>query len=80
MGEGAFAVFTGDQKQNDLKGASGLEQTISLMEDMIVDQPEYLLDEDLEEMSKHIGFIRFTPEDVVRSGLTRALVKVYYNN
>jgi phosphate starvation-inducible protein PhoH len=27
-----------------------------------------------------VGIVEFKPEDVVRSGLTRAFVKMYYNN
>lgn len=80
MGENSQILLTGDQKQHDLRGISGMEETIALIERMIEEQPKYLSDEDLEQLSEKIGIVRFTPEDVVRSGLTRALVKVYYNN
>ena len=80
LGQGAQIIFTGDQKQHDLRGLSGLEETLDLITRMIDEQPDYLLDEDLEELSKSVGVVRFTPNDVVRSGLTRALVKTYYNN
>lgn len=80
VGEGASIIFTGDYKQHDLKGRSGLEETLELFGKMMEEEPEYLLDEDLSEMSRNIGIVRFTPDDVVRSGLTRALVKVYYHN
>lgn len=80
MGDNSVLIFTGDEKQHDLRGVSGLETTLNLLNKMEADQPEYLLDEDLEMMASNIGIVRFTPDDVVRSGLTRAFVKVYFNN
>lgn len=80
IGEGSQFVFTGDQKQNDLKGNSGLVRTIELIQKMIETQPEYMADEDLECMEQNIGIVQFLPEDVVRSGLCRAFVKMYYHN
>lgn len=80
MGENSQILLTGDTKQHDLRGISGMEETLELIQRMIDKQPEYLSDEDLEQLSDNIGIVRFTPDDVVRSGLTRALVKVYYNN
>lgn len=80
MGENSQIVYTGDTKQHDLRGVSGLEQTIEILQRMEAEQPPYLLDEDLDEMQANIGIVKFTPDDVVRSGLTRAFVKMYYNN
>lgn len=80
LGEGCTMIFTGDFKQHDLRGVSGLETTIDLLMRMENEQPEYLTEEDLDEMTENIGIVRFTPDDVVRSGLTKAFVKMYYNN
>lgn len=80
LGDNATLLFTGDEKQNDLKGASGLLSTINLIEKMVEDEPEYLDNEDLDCLEHFIGSVRFMPEDCVRSGLTRAFVKMYYNN
>lgn len=80
LGDNCTLIFTGDQKQHDLRGVSGLEQTLELLEKMIEDQPEYLSDEDLDELGYKIGIVRFTPEDVVRSGITKAFVNIYHNN
>ena len=80
MGDGSQIIFTGDQKQHDLRGMSGLEETLALIDRVQEAQPEYLTDEDLDHLDNSIGVVRFTPEDVVRSGLTRALVKMYHNN
>lgn len=80
IGEGSQFIFTGDHKQNDLKGNGGLMKTINLIEKMLDEQPDYMHDEDLDCMQDSVGVVTFTPEDVVRSGLCRALVKMYYHN
>jgi len=78
LGEGCQLIFTGDEKQNDLKGKSGLRSTVQFIERMLDEEPTYLTEEDLDELDNGIGVVQFLPEDVVRSGLTRALVKAYY--
>lgn len=80
LGENCQIVFTGDTKQHDLKGVSGLASTVKLLDRMVDTKPDYMADEDMDELEQGIGIVRFQPEDVVRSGLTRALVKMYYNN
>lgn len=80
LGTGGSYIFTGDTKQHDLRGTSGLKTTIDLLNHVQDIQADYLSDEDLDEMDKNIGIVEFQPEDVVRSGLTRAFVKMYYNN
>jgi phosphate starvation-inducible PhoH-like protein len=80
IGENSTFMFTGDHKQNDLKGNGGLLKTINLIDKMLVELPDYLGDDDLHCMEKNIGVVTFLPEDVVRSGLCRALVKMYYYN
>lgn len=80
LGKNCTLILTGDQKQHDLRGISGLEQTIDLIQQTLSIQPDYLSDADLTEISNMFGVVTFTPEDVMRSGLTRAFVKMYYNN
>ena len=80
IGKNCTLILTGDQKQHDMRGVSGLEKTLQLLEEVQSKQPEYLSDEDLDEMEKNIGIVVFKPEDVVRSGITRAFVKMYHNN
>ena len=80
LGENCQIIFTGDTKQHDLKGESGLSKTISLLHKIADTEPDYLLDEDLDVLDAGVGIVQFTPDDVVRSGLTRAFVKIYYNN
>lgn len=80
LGKNCTFILTGDQKQNDLKGVSGLGTTIALLNRMVAEQPDYLDDEDLNALEDLVGVVQFQPEDCVRDGLTKAFVKVYYNN
>lgn len=80
LGNNCNMIFTGDEKQHDLKGGSGLEKTLNKIQDMLENSPDYMSDEDLDIMGDSIGVIRFTPDDVVRNGLTKAFVKMYYNS
>ena len=80
LGENTQMVFTGDTKQNDLKTESGLKTAVALIERMLQTHPEYMDSEDIDALDASVGVVRFTPEDVVRSGLTRAFVKMYYHN
>lgn len=80
MGENSQMCLTGDTKQNDLKGESGLKTTVALVERMLQTHPEYMSGKDMDELDAGIGVVRFQPEDVVRSGLTRALVTMYFHN
>lgn len=80
LGQNSYVVFTGDTKQHDLKGVSGLQQTIELIDKVATTAPAYMLQEDMDELDNGIGIVRFMPEDVVRGGLTRAFVKLYFHN
>lgn len=80
LGIGCTLIFTGDVKQHDLRGESGLAQTIALFQKMNTEQPDYLSDEDLDEIDSNVGIVQFTVDDVVRSGITKAFVKMYHHN
>lgn len=80
LGENAVFIFTGDTKQSDLHGECGLSTTIDLINKTLRNQPDYMQDEDLNMLEDLIGIVEFLPEDVVRHGLTKAFVKMYYNN
>lgn len=77
LGKNTTYLLTGDAKQNDLKGASGLQSTLDLIAKTIEEQPDYMSDEDLDNLSL-IGSVTFMPEDCVRDGVTKSLVKMYY--
>jgi len=80
IGTNGSIIFTGDTKQHDLKGESGLKQTIELINRIACSAPAYMSQEDMDELDDGIGIVQFKPEDVVRGGLTKAFVKMYYNN
>lgn len=80
LGQNCTIVFTGDTKQHDLKGKSGLETTLKLLQKIQTSRPDYMDREDMDELDEGIGIVQFTPDDVVRSGLTKAFVKMYFNN
>lgn len=80
LGDNCQIIFTGDTKQHDLKGKSGLDTTIELLHRILQTHPEYMTAMDMDLLDDGIGVVQFKPEDVVRSGLTRAFVKLYYHN
>ena len=79
LGKNATLIMTGDEKQHDLRGISGLEQTVKLIQAVIKAEPDYMSDDDLDALESKFGVVTFTPDDVMRSGLTKAFVKMYYN-
>ncbi len=79
LGEDCQMIFTGDEKQSDLKVETGLKTTVALISKMLQTHPSYMTPEDIAALDEQVGVVRFTPEDVVRSGLTRAFVKMYFH-
>lgn len=80
IGDNCQIIFTGDQKQTDLKFNSGLMKTVELITKTINTEPDYMTDEDLDELENNIGVINYTMQDVVRSGLCKSFVKMYHHN
>lgn len=80
IGEGCQMIMTGDETQNDLRGRSGLTSTVEKLNDVLEEAPQYLDNDDLDSLEDNFGVVTFTPDDVVRSGLTKALVKIYYHS
>lgn len=64
IGEYSTVVVEGDLTQSDIKGPNGLE---------------FILDTVYasEELSKYVGVVEFTAEDVVRSGLCKLFVQAF---
>lgn len=79
LGENCQIAFTGDTKQNDLKTESGLKSTIDMIDKALQTHPNYMDHDDMDALDDSIGVVRFQPEDVVRHGLTRAFVKLYFH-
>ena len=61
LGEDSLMVFTGDTQQRDIQ-ANGLDRFCAMVE-------QYGIDD--------VGVVRFTDDDIVRSGLTKKLVKMF---
>jgi phosphate starvation-inducible protein PhoH and related proteins len=80
IGEGCTMIFTGDTKQHDLKGKSGLRDCLDLVQKMTREHPSYLTREDVDNLADNIHVAEFGPNDVIRSGLARAVVRMYYYN
>lgn len=80
IGENCQFLLTGDQKQTDLKADSGLMKTVTRILETINTNPEYMNDEDMQELKSNIGVVNYTMDDVVRSGLCKAFVKMYHHN
>jgi phosphate starvation-inducible PhoH-like protein len=78
LGKGTSYLLTGDWKQNDMRGNSGLQPTIDLINKTVEEQPDYMTDEDLDNLQNLVGSVTFMPEDCVRDGITRSFVKMYY--
>ena len=80
LGDNCQMIFTGDVKQTDLKQASGMQKTIDLLNRMLQTHPNYLDAEDIDALDEGFAVVSFSPDDVVRSGFTRAVVKTFYHN
>lgn len=60
--EGSQVAFCGDDKQRDLRGVSGIVYLTNLIKKHNLPQ---------------CSVVEFTPDDIVRSGLTKAFVKIF---
>lgn len=78
-GEDCRLVLCGDGTawQVDIRGQSGLVWFSDLIKELRKFEVDYLDEYDEWELHNNIGIVEFTKEDVVRSGITRMLVKVF---
>lgn len=79
LGENTRYILNGDTKQHDLHGESGLTSTLRLIETALQTHPEYMTHEEMDDLDDGIAVVKFTPNDVLRHGLTKALVRLYYH-
>jgi phosphate starvation-inducible PhoH-like protein len=79
VGDNSQMIFTGDEKQSDLKGVTGLVQTLSMLDRARKDRPYYLDEDDMHQLYNNVGIVEFTFEDVQRSSMVKALTKLYYH-
>lgn len=76
---GSQMIVCGDTAkwQQDIKGDSGLPFILELIKKLRVEQPDYLDSEDWGQLTDNIGIVKFTRDDVVRSGLAKLFVKAF---
>lgn len=79
LGENTRYILNGDTKQHDLQGESGLTSTLRLIETALQTHPEYMTHEEMDDLDDGIAVVNFTPNDVLRHGFTKALVRLYYH-
>ena len=79
LGEGSKLIICGDQAswQQDIKGESGLTWLVDTVHQVRKDNPEWLNAEDKHHLYNEIGFVKFTKDDVVRSGISSLFVKIF---
>ncbi len=77
--KGGQIIFCGDTApwQKDIKGESGLDWIITLIKKMRREHPDYLDQDDWDNLHNNIGIVEFTKDDVVRSGITKLFVKAF---
>lgn len=79
VGKGGQIIFCGDTAawQKDIKCPSGLDWLIALIKKMRSETPDYLDQDDWDNLHNNIGIVEFTRDDVVRSGITKLFVKAF---
>lgn len=77
--EGSQLILCGDTApwQKDISGQSGLTWILNIISTIKKDKPEYLDEDDYEQLYNNIGVVTFTRDDVVRSGLSKLFVKIF---
>lgn len=79
IGENCQIIVCGDgiSWQTDIKQQTGLLWLADTIKNSRRDQPSVLDDEDYTELCNSIGMVDFTPNDVVRSGISKMFVKLF---
>lgn len=78
IGKGGQVCFTGDERQAAAKDNSGLTKLMNMIDTVVAEEPKYLDDDDLDVLNDDIGVVRYTVDDIQRSGLVKAFCKIYY--
>lgn len=79
IGNDSQVCFTGDERQSAARDKSGLTNLMQMIENVKTTQPDYLDEADLDVFFNDIGIVRYTVDDIQRSGLVKAFCKVYYH-
>ena len=59
VGEDGYICFTGDQRQCDLNGNSGLTTTLNMISKAVKERPAYLDEQDIAEFFNNVGVVEF---------------------
>lgn len=78
IGEASQICFTGDERQAAKKDKSGLTALMRMIDNITVNMPDYMDDQDLYTFEQEIGIVKYTIDDIQRSGLVKAFCKMYY--
>lgn len=70
-------IICGDGKQKDTKSDSGIDWAVNLIEKVRKEKPSYLNEADMHNAYNNFGVITFTNDDIVRSGMTALMVKIF---
>lgn len=79
IGTNSQVCFTGDERQSAARDKSGLTNLMQMIENVKDTQPDYLDDADLDVFFNDIGVVKYTVDDIQRSGLVKAFCKMYYH-
>lgn len=79
IGNNSQVCFTGDERQSAARDKSGLTALMAMIANVQDTQPDYLDDDDIDVFFNDIGVVRYTVDDIQRSGLVKAFCKVYYH-
>ena len=80
VGEDSQLIMTGDSRQVNRGFISGMDSTFKMLEEAVVNAPRFLDEDDLDVLEDAVGIVRFTPDDILRSGFVKAITKLYYFN
>lgn len=75
--ESSQLIICGDGKQKDTKAESGIDWAVSLIDKARKERPKYLNDADYYQACNNFGSVTFTNDDIVRSGFTALMVKLF---
>lgn len=75
--ESSQLIICGDGKQKDTKAESGIDWAVTLIDKARKERPSYLNDADYAQACTNFGSVTFTNDDIVRSGFTALMVKLF---
>ena len=78
IGKGGQICMTGDEAQTAAKDNSGLTRILGMVKGLIDTKPSYMDDNDFKVLDADIGVVKYTVDDIQRSGIVKAMCKMFY--